>query len=424
MTRTMGTRALVAGLAALALAGCIPEEGPPKAAPPVAAPAKVAPELDGKDSKALLQAVEALKGRLEDRPRDFTIDLALGNLFYDNGRYVEALEYYRDAANLGAAAEKTLLALRDKPAARARDLPAACRPDEPAAAPAHGPKSRPLEALAAAAAAQLPADGPLAVACWRQLVPALAGLHARAGNSWYLAGNPDKAGDEHQAALALDPDQPESLFFRGAHLLEGARGDPARLAGGRAEWEHLLRVAPDHPRAAIVRETLPRIDELFGAHPPPADAPATAAGPSPARGAEPEGPGPLPAGVEQAMQHVPMTPESAAVLDQKLADGDVLLARGDWQAALDAFKAVMPLRPDGRVALGLGVALRELGKPTAERVLLQAARMPGGDPARARFELAIFYEKGSPDQARALYAGLLDDPKAGPLAKARLARLK
>ena len=437
-TGILGTAAL--GLSIVAFAGCIPDDPAPaaKVAPGSAAasgPAAkqgVLPPTGATDAKSLLATVDALQGQLKNRPRDFGVNVALGNLFYDNGRYVEAIEYDADALKIGADAQARILAFAKEKLPAAKVVPEECRVDRPAAADvAQGDKTRPFEAIAQAAAAQTPADGPAAVACWRQLTPMLAELHAREGNAWYLVGDGDKAREDHVQALALDPDQPEALFFEGAHLLETSHGDPKLIAEGRAVWEHLLKVAPNHPRAQIVRETLPRIDQLFGPK-----AQVALANPPAGAGGLPEGHPPaggdggamaaapaLAPGTMAAMQQVPRTPALEKQLDDTLAQGEELLQQKKWQAALETFKQVMPLRPDGRVALGMGIALRELGKPTAERVLTMAAQMPGGDPARARLELGMFYEKSSPAQAKALFQEVEGDPKVGARAKAELAKL-
>jgi tetratricopeptide (TPR) repeat protein len=421
--RRPGTKLLAATLGALSLAACIPEEPAPA---PKAAPADAGPgSLDATDAKGLLKTVESMKEALKGKARDFGVNVALGNLFYDNGRYIEALEYYRDALRQAVEAERRVLELSK--VTPDKTTPPECRIDEPTEAErARGEKARSFESVWAGLQAQTPADGGAAAACARQLVPFIAQLHARNGNAWYLVGNGEKAREAHDAALALDPDQPEALFFRGAHTLESAKGDAAKLAAGKATWERLLKVAPEHPRATIVRETLPRIDELFGAARPAgpmAGHPPVASGTAPS-GGTPQGPAPLPPGMAEAMQRVEVTPEMAKGLDQQLEAGEALLAKGAWQEALDTFKQVMPLRPDGRVALGMGVALRELGKPTAERVLMQATRMPGGDLARAHFELGRFYEKSDPAKAKAEYAQVPPASAYGAKAKARLAELK
>jgi tetratricopeptide (TPR) repeat protein len=432
--------------AALALAACIPDEPASAPAPAKtetanagvtadaakgadAAPQANAAEGDSQDSKALLATVEKMKEQLKDRQRDFGVNVALGNLFYDNGRYIEALQYYRDAVNLGERAEKQLLAFAEAKKPAAKDVPQACRMVAPGGPDlAHGGKTRPFEELAKAAEDQTPADGPAAVACWRQLVPFLSQLHAREGNAWYLAGNGDKAREEHEKALSLDPDQPEALFFRGAHILETAHGDPEKLALGRAQWEHLLKVAPDHPRAQIVRETMPRIEELFGAHeaPPMAGHPSTGGHPQVAGDSDTApaaAPAPLAPGMAEAFQNTPMTPELEKQLAQSTTDAEAALAKGQWQDALDLFKRVMPYQPSGRVATGMGVALRELGKPTAERVLTMAASMPGDQQGRAKYELGVFYEKSDRARAKSLFEEAVADPKVGAQAKAHLAKL-
>lgn len=432
MTSRLPAIALLATLAltALSLSGCIPEEAAPPAQPAESAPDKAPAGGDVRtaptagaavatppnDSKSLLATVEAMKDQLKDRPRDFNVDAALGNLFYDNGKYIDAIEYYTSA--LARIAPKTSFE------GVAGSLPAGCKlessdkaadnkaaNDKPDGGP--GPHPRSAEEAAAFADSIASTNPAGATACLKQLVPALANAYSRRGNSWYLIGNVDKARVDHIAALKLDPNNPDALFFSGAVEMETARGDPAKLAAGKAFWERLLKVAPDHPRSELVRQTLPRANELFGA---------------PARGM-PSGGGTasapaLPAGLADSMQKVEHTPEMEAQLDKTTAEAEAMLDKQQWQAALDTLKQVMPLRPSGRTALGMGIALRELGKPTAERVLMQATRLPGGDPPRAKYELAIFYKKSDPAQAKALFQEVADDPKIGPKAKAELALLK
>lgn len=427
--------ALALGLMGACLSSaCIPDDVPPPKPLPANQPGgsgAVAPDGGigdpGTDTKSLLATVESMKGQLKDKPRGFNVSAALGNLFYDNGKFIDAIEYYGDALDRAAPAEKRLTELAaagqlDPKAA----VPESCKLDHPTKDDlAQGNKARALEEIVAAAATLAPTDPAGEAACLGQLRLILANTHARRGNSWYLVGNADKARTDHTIALALDPVNPEALFFSGALALENAHGDPAKLAVGKAFWEKLLKVAPDHPRAQIVKETLPRVDQLFGpnaghggmdmaGHPPIEGQDA-----APGGAAAPQ----LPAGMAEAMSNVQHTPEMEARLDKTTADGEALLQQGRYQEALDTFKQVMPLRPSGKIALDLGIALRELGKPTAERVLTQATRMPGGDPTRAKYELAIYYEKHDPAQAKALYQEVLDDPKVGADAKARLAKL-
>jgi tetratricopeptide (TPR) repeat protein len=411
---------LLALVAVASLIGCIPEEAPTPPPVEATAPVDAGPPAAANtgdvptDSKSLLATVEAMKDQLKSRPRDFNVDAALANLFYDNGKYIDAIEYYTNALDRLAAAEKRL----DPTAKIAGPVPEGCRLETNAKQPTTaGTPARTVEeavTYADSIATQNPAG---AAACLSQLVAPLAGVHARRGNSWYLIGNTDKARGDHQAALRLDPNNPEALFFSGAVELETAHGDPVKLAAGKAFWERLLKAAPEHPRAALVKETLPRINELFGAKPGamPGDAPGVAAG-------GPSAPA-LPAGMAESMQNVQHTPEMDAQLDKTMDEGEALLAKKEWQKALDTFKQVMPLRPNGRTALGMGIALRELGKPMAERVLQNATTLPGGEPARAKYELAILYETKDPAQAKSLLQEVSSDPKIGAEAKARLAKL-
>src|SRR5207248_6544908 len=104
---------------------------------------------------------------------------------------------------------------------------------------------------------------PRALRCLDSALEMAWAARARRGNALYLIGNPDSALAEHKRVLERSPDYPESLFFVGAILLEQSKGDKAKLAEGKKYWKRLLEVAPDHPRAALVRETLPRADEVF-----------------------------------------------------------------------------------------------------------------------------------------------------------------
>lgn len=427
---------------ALAAGGCIPEAPKPGAGTKAAAPGtgaydKAVPDLSDlgpdTDSAQLLAAVEQLKDQLREKPRDYNVNLALGNLFYDNARYIEAIQFFSDAEQIAAEARERLTAL----------VTAGALPQSGAKAPescvldssATSGQPRSLEAIVAEAKALDGTDAKAAVACWAQLQPTVSSLHARRGNSWYLIGNPRKAKEDHDAALGVDPNHAEALFFSGALLLEQARGDEKMLEEGQAYWKRLLEIAPDHSRAELVRRTLPRVRELFGR--PPMAAGAMPAGHPPAAGGMPPGHPPADGGtataaalpavsaeMQQAMAAVERTPELEAQLDAKIVEGEKLLAEGKWQEALDAFRSVMPLRPSGPVALGLGIALRELGRPTAEMVLRQASQLPQADVPRARFELARLLEKTNVNEARAIYAELAKDAKWGEQARARAAALK
>src|SRR5207244_7814730 len=106
-------------------------------------------------------------------------------------------------------------------------------------------------------------DAPRELRCLDSALQMAIDARSRRGNSLYLVGNPDGALGEHRRVLAESPEHPESLFFVGAILLEQSRGDEAKLEEGKKYWRKLLAVAPDSPRAPLVKESLPRADEIF-----------------------------------------------------------------------------------------------------------------------------------------------------------------
>src|SRR5207244_6432612 len=82
---------------------------------------------DPTDSRALLAEVDRLKDQLKDKPKTFEILSALGNLYYDNGRYLEAVDAFRQAEDLAAPVEADEAELRRRGVKPAGDLPAECR---------------------------------------------------------------------------------------------------------------------------------------------------------------------------------------------------------------------------------------------------------------------------------------------------------
>ncbi len=72
--------------------------------PPVAA--------DEVDSKKLLEKLDAMQDELKDRPKTAEIEYALGNLYYENARYPEAIDYYRQLLERSTAPLQRYLAAR------------------------------------------------------------------------------------------------------------------------------------------------------------------------------------------------------------------------------------------------------------------------------------------------------------------------
>src|SRR3954454_3462633 len=205
------------------------------------------------DSKALLAQVDQLSEQFKDKPKTFEVLAALGNLYYENNRFLDAIDSYRQALELSAPAEAQAQDLRKARTKPAKDLPLECR----RSGPTYG-----LEQIVAAAKSL---DAPRRLRCLDAALEVALAIRARRANALYLVGNPDGALAEHHKLLEESPDYPESLFFVGAVTLEQSRGDKKKLEEGKRYWKRLLAVAPDHPRADLVRKSLPRADEMFAA---------------------------------------------------------------------------------------------------------------------------------------------------------------
>jgi cytochrome c-type biogenesis protein CcmH/NrfG len=161
-----------------------PPPGPPAAAP---------------DPRALLDQVNALKDQIAARPKSVEIMVALGNLYLENQRAAEAIDWYRQAIEAGekeGAGNSALLG-------RAR---------------------------------------------------------ARQANAWVLAGDPARGVAGHEANLKRDPRQPDSLFFLGAILAADDGAGREQLRRADALLRRYLSVWPQGELAGRAREAVaPRL---------------------------------------------------------------------------------------------------------------------------------------------------------------------
>ena len=108
---------------ALALFACKPSQPP---APPAASPPG-----DPGSSKALLAEVDRLQEQIKNKPKTFEVVSALGNLYYENGRYLEAIDAFREAEEMAAPAQAEAQALRKKGVKPAAEVPPECRRSGP-----------------------------------------------------------------------------------------------------------------------------------------------------------------------------------------------------------------------------------------------------------------------------------------------------
>ena len=390
--------------------------------------AGAAANLDANDPKALLAAVDQMHDQLKNSPKTFEVLAALGNLYYENARYLDAVDSLRQALAISDPIEKRAQELRASKVKAAKDLPLECR---------RSGTSYGLEQIAQAARKLQPAHE---LRCLESSLQPAIEARARRGDALYLSGNPDGALAEHRRVLEESPDYPESLFFVGAILLEQSRGDKAKLAEGKKYWKRLLAVAPDSPRAPIVKESLPRADEIFapkrevaqgGALPPghPDVGTQLPAGHPPIGGNAPNAPtahsGATPEqrpdvssqelqAVAEAAANTERTPELEKGLDDLTAQAEKLLDDGNYQEARDTIVRVMPMRPnDARTAAVMGGAMRGLGRQAmAERTLSRALQIDSRQP-RALYEMGRLLaargdKAGAADKLRAVQAA---DPK-------------
>src|SRR5207248_294835 len=310
-------------------------------------------------------------------------------------------------------------------------------------------RSGPAYGLEQIAQAARKLDAPHELRCLESSLQTAIDSRARRGDALYLSGNPDGALAEHRRVLAESRDYPESLFFVGAILLEQNGGDKAKLEEGKKYWRRLLAVAPDSPRASIVKESLPRADEIFAKRPVaqgelPAGHPDVAGqlppghpdlgaqlpeghpsiggsapdAPMAHRGATPEerpnvSPQELQA-VAEAAQNTERTPELEKGLDELTVQAEALLDQGKYQEARDRIVRVMPMRPnDARTAAVMGGAMRGLGRDAmAERTLSRALQIDPRQP-RALYEMGRLLASRGDKAAAAekLRAAQAADPK-------------
>jgi tetratricopeptide (TPR) repeat protein len=402
-------RHLIAAVALLSALACRPSTSS-VVAPDAGAPGDPLERVDARDAKQLLAVVDQMADKLKDKPKTFEVLAALGNLYYENARYLDAVDTYRQALEKSAAAEAEAVALRKRGVKPSAELPLECR----RSGPSYG-----LAQIAEVARKLEATDPARALRCQDEALGMAVAARARRGNALYLIGNPDQALAEHQRVLEREADHPESLFFVGAILLEKSRSDPALRERGKQMWRRLLEVAPEHPRAALVRENLPKVDELFALKKEPSRVPPG----HPAVGQGAQEPGQLPAGhppltagaqgapspaqpgpsaeqggptaeqvknVAEAVANTERTPELEKSLDAAVARGEELLDEGKYQDARSALLPAMPMRPnDPRLAAALGGAMRGLGKlPMAERVLSRALELDPRSP-RANYEMGL-----------------------------------
>ena len=196
-----------------------------------------APKMYDPANADLLQKVDAMKARLAKMHKPVAILLALGNLFYDNDRWPDAIDAYRQAIEKAEPAIKAREALVARKVRPAKTPPDACtgRDDGDftkgvAEAEALAKRGRRGEALA----------------CYDATLNPIATALARRGAAWSMLDRESAAQADLDQALKLQPRRPEILYLLGAVIFQnlGNQPNPAQVTAGQKAWEQFLEVAP------------------------------------------------------------------------------------------------------------------------------------------------------------------------------------
>jgi tetratricopeptide (TPR) repeat protein len=240
-----------------------PSPGAPAGAPTApaapAAPAPGAPPGEAPPSSAqLLAQVEAMKGQLASAPKSLEILLALGNLYYQEQRYRDAIGWYDQAVALAEPVWKDYLALprgaREKEPAPA--VQKACARTE-----ARGFEPLVTEARARARKKDLAGAG----FCYRAALEPSIGARIQRANAKLLAGDAAGAVADHEAVLARFPDQPDALYFLGLALAETAEGNVLQLERARALWRRVAELQPNGPYSEDLKLATAEVERRIAA---------------------------------------------------------------------------------------------------------------------------------------------------------------
>ncbi|MGO9830259.1 MAG: hypothetical protein ACLPJH_08960 [Myxococcaceae bacterium] len=344
----------------------------------------------------ILQQLDATPD-LKTRPKPFEVAASVGKLYFSQGRYADAVVYLRQAQQ-GAGALRTLyLAQRRQVKGPLPEAASAGCPPSDASA---------LGAVAAAAQARAEAkDHAGAAACALQaLQPALEAA-ALLGNALFLGADAAGALQAYAWVLEVEPTQPVALYGRAGVTFDTRPDDVTALRAVKKDLTEWLAHWPNLPQSPQAKALLVRTEELLRAgglskyaasRPKPTPvAPQAASDNLPALNPE----------TVQAIQDTERTPELQKGLAELVEQGEAALAKGEYQAALDAYRRVVPFEPEnGRAKAGMAWSLVGLNRqPMAERVWGVAVE---ADPQAVDTLGDMLAKKGNTKDAQALWAKL------------------
>lgn len=345
----------------------------------------------------LVKRLDATAG-LKDKDKPFEISASLGRLYFGQGRYGDALGFFKQAID-GAADARTLFLAQKKlvgtrPVPGAKDVGCEPKPDVTLAA---------LQEKAKTFAAAK--NAPNAVACLKAALAPTMELEVLLGNTQFLLHDTAAALFTYNRAIDTFDSNVDARYSRAALTLDAFGDDVAALGRAKADFEKFLSDAPTSPRAPTAKRLLARTNE------------AIAAGGLSKTNVTPEQVAALapaqPAGIQppvltkemmDAFQNAPRTPEMEANFAKLISDAEEHLARGRFQDALNAYKQVMPYQPENaRLRAGMAWTMIKLNRqPMADNVWNVAAQTPDaivelGDSLKA---------KGDAEGARAVWTRL------------------
>ena len=355
-----------------------------------AAPAAPSPD-------ELVKRLDATAG-LKEKDKPFEIAASLGRLYFGQGRYGDALGFFKQAVDGAGDARTLYLAQKklagNKPVPDAKDVGCEPRPDVTLVA---------LHDKAKAFAAAK--NAPNAVACLKAALAPLMEIEVLLGNTQFLLHDTGAALFTYTRALDTFESNVDARYSRAALTLDAFGDDVAALGRAKADFEKFLSDAPTSPRAAAAKRLLARTNE------------AIAAGGLSKANVTPEQVAALapaqPAGVQppviskemmDAFQNAPRTPEMEANFAKLISDAEEHLAHGRFQDALNAYKQVMPYQPENaRLRAGMAWTMIKLNRqPMADNVWRVATQTPDaivelGDSLKA---------KGDAEGAKAVWTRL------------------
>lgn len=381
------------------------------ALPPNHPPAGKPPSAD-----ELIQKLDSTAG-LKEKEKPFEIAASLGRLYFGQGRYADALVYYKQAL-AGAEGARTLF-LAQRKLAGTKPLPA---PASVGCEVKADTTLAQLEEKAKGLAAAKNAGG--ATACLRAALVPVMDAEVSLGNAQFLLADAPGAVQTHTRALETFESNVDARYARGAVTLDANGDDVAALNRAKADFERFLADAPTSPRATNAKRLLTRTNAAIAAGglsklTITAEQVAAVAPAPPPHQPKAGQPPVLTQETMEAFQNAPRTPEMEANFAKLVSDAEEHLARGRFQDALTAYKQVMPFQPNNpRLRAGMAWTMIRLNRqPMADNVWRAAAEFPDaiaglGDTLK---------EKGDPEGAKAVWQRLKETvPSYAPKLEGKL----